>query len=50
MAIWKNKKGKIYQTGIHGTYPVCDNDPQNFVEDFDEDDFTDKEIYFDDEY
>ena len=45
MPIYKNSKGKLFQTGIGGTYPVNDNDPQNYVEGFDEDEY--KDIDFD---
>ncbi len=37
MTIFRNSQGKYFQSGIGGTYPVNDDDPQNNVEDFDQD-------------
>ena len=45
MILFRNRSGKLYVTGIHGTYPVNDGDPQNDVDDEEipeEPDFTDE--------
>lgn len=36
--IWRNSRGQYFQSGIGGTYPVNDDDPQNAVDpdEFDE--------------
>lgn len=52
MMIWKNRRGDLFQTGIGGTYPVNDGNPENDVDlpdDFeirdDSDDYANKSAY-----
>ncbi len=40
MPFFRNSKGKIFRSGIGGTYPVNDGNPENEVEGFDEDQFN----------
>ena len=37
MSTFRNSRGQWFQSGIGGTYPINDSDPQNDVDDFDED-------------